>query len=88
MQLKKPMTSLGIEPTAYAVRTTPTRTRTTFNKFHLDQPHGRAVAQLVIRWLPTAASQVRVRAEHGGIVADKLALGQVFSEYFGCPCQS
>jgi hypothetical protein len=48
---------------------------------------GRAVAKAVNRWLPTAA-RVRVRAEHVGFVVDKAALGQVFSEYFGFPCQS
>jgi hypothetical protein len=36
---------------------------------------GRAVAQAVILW-------------HVGFVVDKAALGQVFSEYFGFPCQS
>jgi hypothetical protein len=27
-------------------------------------------------------------AEHVGFVVDKVGLGQVFSEYFGFPCQS
>jgi hypothetical protein len=45
------------------------------------------VAQAVCRWLPTAAARVRVRAACGFVV-DKAALGQVFSEYFGFPCQS
>jgi hypothetical protein len=49
---------------------------------------GRAVAQSVSRWLPTAAARVRVRAEHVGFAVDKAALGQVFSEYFGFPYQS
>jgi hypothetical protein len=49
---------------------------------------GRAIAQAVSRWLPTAAARVRVRAEHVGFVVDKVALGQVSSEYFGFPCQS
>jgi hypothetical protein len=35
-----------------------------------------------------AAARVRVRAGHVGFVVDKAALGQVFSEYFGFPCQS
>jgi hypothetical protein len=48
-------------------------------EYHLDV--GLAVAQAVSRWLPTAA-------EHVGFVLDKAALGQVFSEYFGFPCQS
>jgi hypothetical protein len=38
---------------------------------------GRAIAQAVSRWLPTAGSS------HVGFVVDKVALGQVFSEYFG-----
>jgi hypothetical protein len=49
---------------------------------------GRAVAQAVSRWLPTAAARVRVLAEHVGFVVDKAALGLVLSEYFGFPCQS
>jgi hypothetical protein len=49
---------------------------------------GRAVAQAVSRWLPTAAARVRGPAEHVGFVVDKAAMGQVFSEYFGFPCQS
>jgi hypothetical protein len=48
----------------------------------------RAIVHAVSRWLPTAAAWVRVRAEHMGIVVDKAALGQVFSKYFGVPCQS
>jgi hypothetical protein len=46
--------------------------------------NGRAIAQAVSSWLPTA----EVRAEHVGFVVDKVALGQVSSEYFGFPCQS
>jgi hypothetical protein len=49
---------------------------------------GRAVAQAVSRRLPTAAARVSDRAEHVEFVVDKVALGQVFSEYFGFPCQS
>jgi hypothetical protein len=48
---------------------------------------GRAVAQAVGRWLPTSATRVRVRAACG-VCVDKAALGQIFSEYFGFPCQS
>jgi hypothetical protein len=40
----------------------------------------RAIAQAVSRWLPGSG--------HVGFVVDKVALGQVFSEYFGFPCQS
>jgi hypothetical protein len=36
----------------------------------------------------TAATRVRIRAEHVGFVVDKAALGQIFSEYFGFLCQS
>jgi hypothetical protein len=49
---------------------------------------GRAIAQAVSRWLPTAAA----RGSSPGLVmwdfvVDKVALGQVFSENFGFPCQ-
>jgi hypothetical protein len=47
-----------------------------------------AIAQAVSRWLPTAAARVRARSGHVGSVVDKVALGQVFSEYFGSLCQS
>jgi hypothetical protein len=40
------------------------------------------------RWLPTAATHVRVLAKCGGFVVEEAALVQVFSEYFGFPCQS
>jgi hypothetical protein len=49
---------------------------------------GRAIAQAVSRWLPIAAvrgsSPVLVMWD---FVVGKVALGQVFSEYFGFPCQ-
>jgi hypothetical protein len=49
---------------------------------------GRATAQAVSHWLPTAA----VWGSSPGLVmwdsvVEKVALGQVFSEYFGFPCQ-
>jgi hypothetical protein len=49
---------------------------------------GRAIAQAVSRWLPTAA----VRGSSPGqvmwdFVVDKVAPGQVSSEYFCFPCQ-
>jgi hypothetical protein len=44
------------------------------------------MAQAVSRWLPTAAARFDPRSGHVGFVADKVALGQVFSEYFGLPC--
>jgi hypothetical protein len=49
---------------------------------------GRAVAQAISRWLPTAAARVRSLVWQVGFVVEKVALGQVFSEYFGFPCQS
>jgi hypothetical protein len=48
---------------------------------------GRAVAQAVSRWLPTASAGVRARSGHVEFVVDNVALGQVFFEYFGFPCQ-
>jgi hypothetical protein len=50
--------------------------------------YGRAIAQAVSRWLSTAAARVRSWSGQVGFVVDKVALGQVFSEYFGFPCQS
>jgi hypothetical protein len=49
---------------------------------------GRAIAQAVSRWLPTAAARVPARIWQVEFVVDKVALGQVFSEYFGFRCQS
>jgi hypothetical protein len=40
----------------------------------------------VSRRLPTSASLFRARSGHVGFVVDKVALGQVFSEYFSFPC--
>jgi hypothetical protein len=48
----------------------------------------RAITQAVGRWLPTAAARIRVRVLQVEFVVDKVALGQVFSEYFGFPCES
>jgi hypothetical protein len=53
-----------------------------------EKRKGRAIAQAVSRWLPTAAARVRSRVWQMGFVVDKVPLGQVFSEYFGFPCQS
>jgi hypothetical protein len=61
------------------------------SKIHLHRVRdlvGRAVDQAVSRWHPTAATQIRFRAEHVEFVVDKFELGQVFSEYFGFPVQS
>jgi hypothetical protein len=49
---------------------------------------GRATAEAVSRWLPTAAAGVRAWVWQVGFVVDKVASGQVFSEYFGFPCQT
>jgi hypothetical protein len=49
---------------------------------------GRAIAQAVSRWIPTAEARVRDRTQQVGFMMIKVALGQVFSEYFGFPCQS
>jgi hypothetical protein len=49
---------------------------------------GRTIAQAVSRWLPTAAAQVRARVRACGICGGQMTLGQVFSGYFGFPCQS
>jgi hypothetical protein len=47
----------------------------------------RAIAEAVSRWFPTAADRVRARVCQMGFVVEKVASGQVFSEYFGFPCQ-
>jgi hypothetical protein len=47
---------------------------------------GRAIAQAASRRLSTAAARFETRSGHVGFVADKVALGQVFSEYLGFPC--
>jgi hypothetical protein len=48
---------------------------------------GRAVAQAVSRGFSPLSARVRPLSGHVGIVVDKVALGQVFSEYFCFPCQ-
>jgi hypothetical protein len=54
-----------------------------------QQCEGRVITQEVSRWLPAAAARVpKPGSSHVGFVVDKVALGQVFSEYFGFPCQS
>jgi hypothetical protein len=51
----------------------------------LSQRMGRVIAEAISRWLPT---RVRARVRQVGFVADKVASGQVFSEYSGFPCQN
>jgi hypothetical protein len=47
-----------------------------------------ATAEADSRWLPTAAARVRAWVWQVGFMVDKVASGQVFSEYFGFPCQN
>jgi hypothetical protein len=48
---------------------------------------GRAVAQRLDADFPPRRPAFAY-GQHVGFVVDKAALGQVFSEYFGFPCQS
>jgi hypothetical protein len=48
---------------------------------------GRAVAQRLVAGFPPQRPGF-ASGQHVGFVVDKAALGQVFSEYFGFPCQS
>jgi hypothetical protein len=59
-----------------------------FGKRLLCIYNGHAIAQAVSRWVPTAAARVRARVWQVGFVVGKVALGQVFSEYFDFSCQS
>jgi hypothetical protein len=49
---------------------------------------GRAIAKAVCRRLHSTAAPVRDLSGHVGFVVHRMALGHVFSEYFGFPCQS
>jgi hypothetical protein len=50
---------------------------------------GRAIAQAASHWLLTAAAAGFIPwSSHVEFVVYKVALGQVFSEYLGFPCQS
>jgi hypothetical protein len=55
---------------------------------NLMKLEGRAIAQTVSRWFPTAAAWFRARSGHVGFVVDKVALEQVSSRYLCFPCQS
>jgi hypothetical protein len=46
-----------------------------------------AIAEAVIRWLPTAVARFRALVWQVGFVVNKVASRQVFSEYFGFTCQ-
>jgi F420-0:gamma-glutamyl ligase-like protein len=48
---------------------------------------GCAIAQAISRRLPTAAARFEPRSGHVGFMLDKVALVQVFSEYFSFHCQ-
>jgi hypothetical protein len=48
---------------------------------------GRAIAQAISRRFSTAEARFESRSGHVGFVVDKVALGQIFSEYFGFSCQ-
>jgi hypothetical protein len=54
-------------------------------QFAISPPIGRAIAEAVSRWLPTAAARVRARVWQVGFVVDTLASGHVFSDYFNFP---
>jgi hypothetical protein len=58
--------------------------------FHFTYTYreGRAIAEAVSHWLPTAAARVRASVWQVGFVVDKVESGQVFSEYLGFPCQN
>jgi hypothetical protein len=49
---------------------------------------GHAIAEVVSRCLPTTVARVRAEVWQVGFVVDKVASGQVFSKYFGFPCQN
>jgi hypothetical protein len=49
---------------------------------------GRAIAEAVSRWLPTAAACVRPQVWKVGFVVEIVVSGQVFSEHFGFPSQN
>jgi hypothetical protein len=48
---------------------------------------GHAIAQEVSHWIPAAAAWFDPKSDHMGSVVGKMALGQIFSEYFSFPCQ-
>jgi hypothetical protein len=48
---------------------------------------GRAIAQAISSGFSPPRSEFEPRSDHVEFVVDKVALRQVFSEYFGFPCQ-
>jgi hypothetical protein len=57
--------------------------RSILKTLELNYTVGRSIAQALSRRLG-----FEIRLVNVGFVVDKVALGQVFSEYFGFPCQS
>jgi hypothetical protein len=53
----------------------------------LVESTGRAIAQMVSRWLPTEAARLRARLWPCGICGGQSGVGEDFSEYFNFPCQ-
>jgi hypothetical protein len=53
----------------------------------LSNNGGHAITQVVSHWLPMVVARIRAWVRSHRICPDKTALGQVFSEYFGFPCQ-
>jgi hypothetical protein len=49
---------------------------------------GRTLAEAVSCWHPTTVTRVRARVWQVGFIVGKVASWQVFSEYFGFPCQN
>jgi hypothetical protein len=49
-------------------------------KFLLDEGFGRAIAQAVSRWLPTAASRVRARVWSSGICGGQIGAVKGFQQ--------
>jgi hypothetical protein len=67
--------------------TVPWTSRSYLVAIRLSHPEGRAVAQRLDAGFPPRRPGFAY-GQHVGFVVDKAALGQVFSEYFGFPCQS
>jgi hypothetical protein len=55
---------------------------------HLVFPSGHAIAQVVVTSLPLRQTEFQPKTGHVGFMVDKVALGKVFSKYFGFSCQS
>jgi hypothetical protein len=62
--------------------------RVAYHKLHY--PSGKAVPYFrqLVAILPPRRPGFEPRSGHVGFVVDKVALGQVFSEYFGFPANS